>query len=680
MAITLRKEEEKDEPTGGGGKYLMNRLLAPPQEAHGAGLAPLAVANTAPPSIANPVHNKAKAVENIATRQAARRELAGQSAIALHSQQFPIQDITDARHATPFVAGEVKAPVGVVENFKYGMLPPGGQTFEQVSAGSANLPPADLVGRSLGNVARAVRGAVGINPPVSDTSQRFPSDLDAAVAAAPRPMVGRGSGIIARDFLTQVASPGQPHNKQRHLDNIAARRGGRQIVVNAPDTPDSQNSLSYNAGKFAREQVVPAIDSAARGAVGIATLVPRALYRAGSDAIRGFTGEAPNTEEFSVMPFNSPVLPGSRGAANAASVPATVHANIPAPVANQAGARGMIPIRQAEQTNPAPVVNAAAGQAPGPGDTSLSPIHARADSRIPPVAGGVPGGAFSVNLSPQDQQLKANLAKIDAMISGGVVPTPEQAQQIQELKQQAGFLRGGTDRRPVGRDGLPIKAGGGAGVGGNYSVQGSPEMVARFNSAVSPSEYSPEAQAARDKMHEQFLARNGKAKSQLTELEQIIGKPLDHFDAEVQPEIIKAAVGGMSAKGANEAAMANAKSNAEYRGGMLDAKGALLDAKMREMDLRGEMKDKEIAARGALKAQMSPSDEANVHKAIAEISFGGVNENNVESINALRARLGQPPLIKAKVNGEIKYVPGAPSSTGNGAQAKASADDWLKDF
>jgi len=318
---------------------------------------------------------------------------------------------------------------------------------------------------------------------------------------------------------------------------------------------------------------------------------------------------------------------------------------------------GMIPLHQEEQTNPAPVVNAAAGQAPGPGDTALSPIHARADSRIPPVAGGVPGGAFSVNLSPQDQQLKENLAKIDAMVAGGVVPTPEQAQQIQELKQQAGFLRGGTDRRPVGRDGMPIKTGGGAGMGGNYSIQGSPETVARFNSAVSPSEYSPEAQAARDKQHEQFLARNGMATPKLTELEQILGKPLDHFGAEVQPEIIKAAVGGMSAKGANEAAMANAKSNAEYRGGMLDAKGALLEAKMREMDLRGEMKDKEIAARGALKAQMSPADEANVHKAIAEISFGGINDSNVESINALRAKLGQPPLMKAKVGGKLQYVP-----------------------
>jgi len=369
-------------------------------------------------------------------------------------------------------------------------------------------------------------------------------------------------------------------------------------------------------------------------------------------------------------------------------IPVIASANTasPAPTRPVAQPSGMIPMRQAEQTNPAPPVNAAAGQAPGPGDTALSPIHARADSRTPPVAGGVPGGAFSVNLSPQDQQLKANLAKIDAMISGGVVPTPEQAQQIQELKQNAGFLRGGTDRRPVGPDGLPIKTGGaGMRVPGGITDTGLkiqftknvPDAVRR--EVMQPSGANdPAAQAARAKMHEQFLARNGY--EQVDPVTGMTASEVKALPVAQRVELTKAKIGGMSAKGANEAAMANAKSNAEYRGGMLDAKGALLDAKMREMDLRGEMKDKEIASRSALKSQMSPSDEANVHKAIAEISFGGVNDNNVESINALRARLGQPPLIKAKVKGEVKYVPGAPSSTGNGAQAKASADDWLKDF
>lgn len=57
-----------------------------------------------------------------------------------------------------------------------------------------------------------------------------------------------------------------------------------------------------------------------------------------------------------------------------------------------------------------------------------------------------PGYSASVNLSPADRQVRQNMAEIDARIAGGEVPTQAQAAQIAGLRQQAGFLRGGTDR------------------------------------------------------------------------------------------------------------------------------------------------------------------------------------------------------------------------------------------
>lgn len=90
--------------------------------------------------------------------------------------------------------------------------------------------------------------------------------------------------------------------------------------------------------------------------------------------------------------------------------------------------------------------------------------------------------------------------------------------------------------------------------GGAYSFEGSPEAARKFNSAVSPGEYSPEAMAAREKQGEQFRARQGYTK--LTPIEEMVGRPLDSFGRNQQPEIVKAALGGMAAR---EAAVGTAQ-------------------------------------------------------------------------------------------------------------------------
>ncbi len=67
------------------------------------------------------------------------------------------------------------------------------------------------------------------------------------------------------------------------------------------------------------------------------------------------------------------------------------------------------------------------------------------------------GSGIDVHMSENDYAIKDGISAIDQKIASGTVPTPEQAERIQKIKQQAGFMRGGTDRVPVGSDGLPLK-------------------------------------------------------------------------------------------------------------------------------------------------------------------------------------------------------------------------------
>lgn len=164
--------------------------------------------------------------------------------------------------------------------------------------------------------------------------------------------------------------------------------------------------------------------------------------------------------------------------------------------------RGIASGAAPELFNPAPAPASAptapATAAPPPGQS-----QGAVGFRLVPVQVGVPGGTMRVSLSPQDQALKQNMQAIDQTLAGGVVPTPEQASQIAGLRQQAGFLRGGTDRVPVGPDGLPA-----SGRGARYSITAAPDVAAAFTGAVAPGEYSPEATAARGLQRQQFLERN----------------------------------------------------------------------------------------------------------------------------------------------------------------------------
>lgn len=164
--------------------------------------------------------------------------------------------------------------------------------------------------------------------------------------------------------------------------------------------------------------------------------------------------------------------------------------------------RGIAAGAAPELFNPAPVPastpTAPATAAPPPGQS-----QGAVGFRPRPVQLGAPGAAVAVNLSPQDQALKQNMQAIDQTLASGVVPTPEQASQIAGLRRQAGFLRGGTDRVPVGPDGLPI-----SGQGARYSITAAPDVAAVFTGAVAPGEYSREAMAARGLQRQQFLDRN----------------------------------------------------------------------------------------------------------------------------------------------------------------------------
>lgn len=147
---------------------------------------------------------------------------------------------------------------------------------------------------------------------------------------------------------------------------------------------------------------------------------------------------------------------------------------------------------------PASTPTAPATAAPPPGQS-----QGAVGFRLAPVQVGAPGGTIRVNQSPQDQALKQNMQAIDQTLASGVVPTPEQASQIAGLRQQAGFLRGGTDRVPVGPDGLPISS-----RGARYSITAPVDVAQQFVSAVAPGEYSREATAARGLQQRQFDERN----------------------------------------------------------------------------------------------------------------------------------------------------------------------------
>jgi hypothetical protein len=205
-----------------------------------------------------------------------------------------------------------------------------------------------------------------------------------------------------------------------------------------------------------------------------------------------------------------------------------------------------------------------------------------------------------------------------------------------------------------------INTSAGRGMGENYSFQGTAEAAQRFNSAVSPGEYSPEAQAARALQEEQFFERNGGQIIKLSQVESVLGRPLGAFPKEQRPQLINSALHFLSTR---ETAAAN-----------MAGREATVDAKIQALQSKEELARKAAEDKSNLKSQMSPADQVATEKLIGELSFGGVNDNNVGQINELRARLNKPALVKTGKGDKIKYVPLSGQQSGGGDAAAS----WLK--
>lgn len=99
---------------------------------------------------------------------------------------------------------------------------------------------------------------------------------------------------------------------------------------------------------------------------------------------------------------------------------------------------------------------------------------------------GKPGEQITINQSANDMAIKNSLGAIDQRIAGGETPTPKQAQKIQQLREQAGFLRGGTDRHMVGPDGRPIARGVDGSMMNKDGSQQVGNMDVKFDSSIAP--------------------------------------------------------------------------------------------------------------------------------------------------------------------------------------------------
>lgn len=118
---------------------------------------------------------------------------------------------------------------------------------------------------------------------------------------------------------------------------------------------------------------------------------------------------------------------------------------------------GMIPLRLAERNFPNnknlnnPKINEVSNLQR---DVDLGKITSSTTGNTNTYSIG--GNNLSYNLNDNDRQLKTNLERINQIVASGANVSPEQMSAINELRQQAGYLRGGTDQRPVGPDGKSI--------------------------------------------------------------------------------------------------------------------------------------------------------------------------------------------------------------------------------
>lgn len=126
------------------------------------------------------------------------------------------------------------------------------------------------------------------------------------------------------------------------------------------------------------------------------------------------------------------------------------------------------------------------------------------------------GNSLSYKLNDNDSQIKTNLEKINQIATSGAEISPEQTKQINTLRQQAGFLRGGTDKKPVDINGLPVSSGNNITSSNGLSInfpkgtdQNIIDNAKKLNTQINQEYVDPTAIANRSEQSKQFLARQG---------------------------------------------------------------------------------------------------------------------------------------------------------------------------
>lgn len=300
--------------------------------------------------------------------------------------------------------------------------------------------------------------------------------------------------------------------------SAALGQGVRKVVDTVSGALSSASNLTrdrnppvniYEEGsateKVQRNMGVPGA-GALGTAVDAATLIPRAVGRVSDNAYRGFTGQPANDSKFVMNPATKKLMPQSDDISSAAPLITSpigpiktdpiIGPNKP-PDAGVTPAPGMIPSHVPFAASPAPSAN-----------QSLSAIPQK---QVVPTAVGTEGGNISVNLSPNDRAIKGSLAAIDQAMASGKVLSPSEAERLANVRRQAGFLRGGTDRVPVGSDGMPLQQT--APQGSLASAAGNMDVA--FDSSVTPEQKAAFlADPARpnawiDKYNAKYLANTG---------------------------------------------------------------------------------------------------------------------------------------------------------------------------
>jgi hypothetical protein len=419
---------------------------------------------------------------------------------------------------------------------------------------------------------------------------------------------------------------------------------------NAPVNIYRKGSATANAqgwmGK-APGAVADAVDTVAKltPAVGGAGLAARATNAAGSAIVNRVVGDANAQAVTTGKPSALTMRGGDMGAFRQIEASNTA----PQPSANVAA------FRQAEAQNPAPKFGMVPGRPDRALDTETYGDQAKIVGGNSPQAvaamatrgaAGAPG--ISVNLSPQDQQLKENMGKIDQLLASGVQPNQPQAVAIDQLRRDAGFLRGGTDRVPVGPDGRPIGRGAGLNTGGRYSFQGTQDAAEKFVGAVSPGEYSPEAVAARGMQNKQFLTHQG-----VEEVDPITGMTASQQKALPVKERVALAGARLAAKTETErtgVAKMQAEGTLELGRGNLavnqaeqatKAKGAGLDMTAKQMEIDSRKNTEALIAKYD-NPETTPEEKARIEKSLINRGVLKQPAKQVEVVKRkLPAKLGE---------------------------------------